>query len=150
MATTQIIQLLSPEASGGTAGSMNRTQTETFIANGSITKGHFVAFDTGKTGSDRVLYVIQSAGVATVGNSLTIGVALATAAAGEKIDVCVSGYCAYAYVDGSTVAGTPLCGPIGTAGQAGLAAAATTSPVIAVGLDADTANFAPVFVTKVF
>lgn len=121
-----------------------------FIAGGSITAGDVVAFDSSQSGANRVQVVVQAAGVATVGNSLAIGFAKNSASAGERVGVVVSGYYDAANVDGSTVAGSALCGPIGTNGQAALAVAASTAPVLAVALAADTSNVAPVFVKPQF
>ena len=151
MATSTLVQLLANEAEGGTAATSHRTQSETFIANGAITLGDWVAFDTSKTGSDRALYVIRAAGVATVGSQACIGVALATAGIGDQIRVCTAGYVDSANVAATTVAGSALIGPIGTAGRAEIENPGTTSGgVIAVALAADTANIAPVIVFKRF
>lgn len=149
MATSTIIQFLGNEAAGGTAATMNRRQIETFIAGGNITAKDFVMFDTAATGSDRVLTVKQASTVATVGQALTVGVALTGATTGNTVDVVIAGYCE-ANVDAATVAGSALIGPITTAGRADIAAAATTAPVIAVALAADTSNVAPVCVFRLF
>jgi hypothetical protein len=125
------------------------TQTLQMIAGGSITAGDVVAFDTTLTGEDRVQTVVQAAGVATVGNARAIGFAQTSAVAGEAFPVVVGGYFANANVDGGTAIGTALVGPIGTAGQAGLASAAnTTAPVLCVALEADTTNVAAVYVFR--
>ena len=151
MATSTLVQLLANEAEGGSASTSHRTQSETFIANGTITLGDWVAFDTSKTGSDRALYVIQAAGVATVGSAACIGVALASAVAGGQIRVCVSGYAEKANVAGAVVAGSPLVGPIGTGGQAAIEVPGTTSGgLIGVALAVDVANIGPVIVYKRF
>ena len=158
MATTQIIQYLETSQVTGLgvsapvgASTMDRSQVETFLAGGVISAGDWVAFDTTKTGANRVLYVVQAATVATVGNPLVVGVALeAAAAAGAKVNVVVSGYVASASVDAATVAGSPLCGPINTAGRADINVAATTSGLCGVALEADTANYAAVWVCKKF
>jgi hypothetical protein len=112
------------------------TQTLQMIAGGSITAGDVVAFDTSQSGEDRVQVVVQAAGVATVGNARAIGFAQTSAVAGEAFPVVVGGYFANANVDG------------GTAGQAALAAAASTAPVLAVALEADTTNVAAVYVLR--
>jgi hypothetical protein len=147
-----------------------RSETETFLlgivgAGGSSSKsiavGDWVAVDTSFTGSDRVLYVIEAAGVATVGNPAVIGVALEAVEVDEpatvgvvasvKVRVCTSGYCASASVAGAAVAGSALVGPIGTAGQAAIEVPGTTSgKLCGVALAADTANYAPVLVLKNF
>jgi len=151
MATSTLIQALITEADGSSGSTSNRTQSETFLANGTITLGDWVAFDTSKTGSDRALYVIRAAGVATVGSAACIGVALESAVAGGQIRVCVGGYCASANVAGAVVAGSPLVGPIGTAGQAAIEAPGTTSGgLIGVALAVDVSNIGPVIVYKRF
>ena len=61
---------------------------------------------------------------------LAVGFALNSAAAGEKVDVCVAGIC-QANVDGATAQGDFLC--IGsTAGQAGVFAESIAAPIIAI------------------
>ncbi|MCJ7756358.1 MAG: hypothetical protein MUP13_17495 [Thermoanaerobaculales bacterium] len=148
MATSTIIQFLNP---GEAADTSNRQQRETFIAAGAITKGHLVALDTSKTGADKALYVVQAAGVATVGNPNVVGVALSTVIAGDNVDVAVSGYVDSAHVPAAAVAGSPLVGPTITAGQATIEIPGTTSGgVLGVALAADVANFAPIMLFKRF
>ena len=97
------------------------------------------------------MYVLEAAAVATVGNSAAFGVALAAAAAAAQVEVCIGGYCAAANVAGAAVAGSPLIGPIGTAGEAALEAPGTTTgTVCGIALEADTANVAAVFVIRKF
>ena len=124
------------------------TQTLQMIAGGSITAGDVVAFDTSQSGEDRVQVVVQAAGVATVGNARAIGFAQTSAVAGEAFPVVVGGYFANANVDGATVAGSPLCGPVTANGRAEVCAAAMTAPVLAVALEADTTNVAAVYVLR--
>jgi hypothetical protein len=163
MATSTLVQYLETSAVSGLGvttalgpSTMDRSQTETFLSGAAITKGDWVAFDTTQSGANRVLYVKQAATVATAGNALVVGVALnTTTAVGEKVQVCVSGYCPYANVDAAVVAGSPLCGPITTAGRADVNVAAALSGLVGVALDADgvsplAANYAPVFVAKRF
>lgn len=123
-------------------------ETMTFLASGSITAGEVVAFDTGKTGTDRVSYVAQAAAVATVGNALAFGYAKTSATDGQQVSVVVGGYYASANVDGATAAGSPLCGPVTAAGRAEVCGAAMTAPVFAVALAADVSNVAPVYVFR--
>jgi len=147
MATSTLIQRLE----AGETGVSNRSQTETFLAGGAISAGDWVALDTSKTGADKALYVVEAAGVATVGQANVIGVALADAAADEKVLVCIAGYCAKASVAGAAVAGSALVGPIGTAGQAAIEVPGTTSgKLCGVALAADVANYAEVLVIKTF
>lgn len=140
---SESIQHINPGESGVTARSTYRT----FLAGGAIVKGDFVGFDTSKTNADRCLYVVQAAGVATVGNKNVVGVAVeAAAAAGARVKVCIAGYVEGANVDGATAAGSPLIGPIGTAGRAALEVPGTTTGrVIGVALEADTSNAADIF-----
>jgi hypothetical protein len=152
MATSTLVQFLETEANGANAGDSNRTQSETFLSGAAISQGDWVTLDTSKTGSDRCLYVIEAAGVVTVGNPGVIGVALeAATAADQKIKVCVGGFCKVAKVASATVAGSALIGPIGTAGEAAIEAPGTTTgAVCGIGLEADTANIASVMVVKRF
>lgn len=151
MATSTILQTLNPAAEGGLASASNRRQVETFLAGGSVRPGDWVVFDTTKTGADRVLYVVEAAGVATHGNGACVGVAIGTADAGESVDVVVAGYAGAANVGGTTAINNLLVGPIGTAGQAEPFNPGTTeSPPVGFALEADTANKAAVWVFKRF
>ena len=109
-----------------------------------ITKGDWVAFNADTTeglgGS-----VSQAAGVTTVGNGGCVGVATETITAAGPITIQTAGYCDFANVDGNCDINIRLCGPIGTAGQAGLAAGATLDAV-AVGLAADATNVGSVMI----
>ncbi len=115
MATSTLIQFLGP---GEGAETSNRSQTETFLAGGTIAKGDIVAFDLSKTNVDRVLYVIEATAAA---KALIVGVAKEAATAGNKVDVVVSGYAADADVATGVTAGQQLCGSA-TAGRLGPAA----------------------------
>ena len=161
MATSTLVQYLQPGELGDTS---NRAQVETFLttltnpgpgtATITLAAGDWVAFDTTKTGANRVLYVVQAANVA-LGNPLTIGVVKkavsATLLAGEsrdlQVEVIVAGY-AEANVDGAVVAGSPLVVDT-TAGRAHVAVTGDLS-VCGVALAADVANVAPVWVYKQF
>lgn len=148
MATSTLVQYLQP---GEGADASSRRQVETFIAGGTIAAGDWVAFDTSKTGADRCLYVVEAAGVATVGNSAAFGVALSAAGANQAIEVVVSGYAPSANVAAATVAGSPLIGPIGTAGEAAIEVPGTTTgKLCGIALEADATNKAAVFVIKSF
>ncbi len=148
MATSTLVQFLDD---GEEAETGNRQQVETFFANGTIAAGDWVAFDTTKTGADRCLYVIEAPGVVTIGNSAAFGVAKAAASAGDQVRVVVAGYAEGASVAAATVAGSPLIGPIGTAGEAAIEAPGTTTgKLCGIALEADTANKADVFVIKSF
>ena len=112
MATNTLLQRLDTAAltTGSSVGASHRRQVEDFISGAAIAAGDVVMLDTGKTGSDRVLYIKQASAVPT-GNPLAIGVALnAAAGAEERVRVVVAGYvegvnCSAA---GATAAGKPL------------------------------------------
>ena len=150
MATSTLIQLLEAGQGGDTS---NRRQIETFLSGGALTKGDWVELDASKTGADRALYVKECSVVGTKGNAAAFGVTLdAAAGADEQVRIVVSGYVAEAAVDGATVAGSALVGPIGTAGRAEIEVPGTTTgSVCGIALGPDSpANIAPVFVIKKF
>lgn len=148
MPTSNLVQLLEAGESGDTS---SRRQVETFLAGGTIAAGDWVSFDTSQSGADKALFVIEAAGVATVGNPNVAGVALEAATAGQQVRVVVAGYVGVASVSGSVVAGSPLIGPIGTAGRAEIEVPGTTTGgLVGIALAADVANFAPVMVYKRF
>jgi hypothetical protein len=137
---SRIIQKLD---TGVGASVSSRSVVETFIAGATIVSGDWVMFDTSKTGTDRVLYVIQCTNVA-LGNGLVVGVALEAGVSGSPIKVCVGGYCAAANVDGAVVAGDPLVVDT-TAGRAHVGVTGDIT-FCGVALEADTANVAAVWV----
>lgn len=119
MAGTQLL-----DTSAGVT-SQSRADYMSFLSGGAITAGDWVALDLTKTGSDRALYVITAAAV-TDGNSRVIGVCPAGAtAAGQRVNVCIAGYCEGARVTTGVAAGVPLTVDT-TAGRADLAVAADT------------------------
>jgi hypothetical protein len=78
MATSTLIQYLAQNQTSGLgvsvpvgAGASNRSQEETFIAGGTISKGDFVSLDTSKTGADKALFVVT---VDTSGGAVALGV----------------------------------------------------------------------------
>ncbi len=100
MATSTLIQFLGP---GESQNTVNRSLKETFLAGGTIAAGDLIALDTSKTDDgDKLLYVV-AADSGTAAKSIAIGVALAGAAAGEKVDVLLRGI-ASVKVDGSGTA----------------------------------------------
>jgi len=165
MATSTLIQRLDTNAlvpsstiPGGydlvtTPDVSNRRQIETFILGGTCPVGDWVAFDTSKTGAERVLTVVQAAAIST-GNPLVCGVLLSSAeldgslVTGSRVNVVIGGYVEGANVDGSVVAGSPLTVDA-FAGSANIAVAADVA-VCGVALEADTANKAAVWVYKQF
>ena len=116
----------------------------TLYAPAIVTKGDWVCFhandDYGLGNACQ-----QAAAVTTVGNGGVIGVATETVAAGSFVQIQTAGHNAYANVDGSCDINIRLCGPIGTAGRAGLVAAATFG-ACCVGLETDTSNVAAVMI----
>ena len=146
MATSSLIQFLEAGQAGDTS---NRATLETYLAGGAIALGDWVAFDTSQSAADRALYVIEAAAVAVKGNSAAFGVAKATVVAGDWVEVYIGGYCPVALVSAATVAGSPLVGPIGTAGRAEIEVPGTTTgQLCATALEADVANLAAVFIHR--
>ena len=131
------------------APASNRSTSETFIANGTIALGDWVAFDTSKTGTDRELFVIK-AGAVALGNSLVCGVALAAATAGQNVEVCVGGYCATAKCEASVSAANISLIIVAVAGSAEANVAANTTIPCGVSLAAVGAGVAPVWVYGIF
>jgi len=90
MATATTLQYLEETDSAGNAystGTSNRRQIETFIAGGAIGAGDVVVFNVADGGgSEVVLEVIEG-----IADGPAIGVALAAAATGDRVDVCISG-----------------------------------------------------------
>jgi len=135
-------------------GVSHRLQTEVFLASATVAKGDAVAFDLNKTADgDKTLYVIKAdTDVAT--STCVVGIVLSSAetdgslTAESKILVLISGV-ASASVDGATVAGSNLT--VGaTAGQLAVASAAATYPIVAIAVEADTANVAKVLFINQF
>lgn len=161
MASSTLLQKLDPATDplvsgtvGSTASTIDRAQSEWFLASSAIALGDWVAFDTTKTGPDRVLYVAPAASVAVTGNALVIGVAKsAQSTVGGKIEVVVAGYSPVSKaVAGVAAAGVPLV-VLGTAATAEThtgGAGTLTAPVCGVSLAASAAGFAPVWVIKQF
>lgn len=157
MASSTLLQKLDPATdplvtgtTGSTASTIDRAQSEWFLASSAIALGDWVAFDTTKTGPDRVLYVAPSANVA-LGNSLVVGVAKsAQSTVGGKIEVVVAGYAATAkVVAGVAAAGVPLA-VVASAPSAEANVAANIAQPVGVSLAASAAGFAPVWVIKSF
>jgi hypothetical protein len=158
MATSTLIQYL--EQSGVTglgvsapvgADASNRSQTETFLAGGTIAAGDFVSLDTSKTGANKALFVVTvdtSAGAVALGVP-TVGVALRDAALGEKVDVCVAGFCAVANVVNGVAAGAAVALDTTTSGRATTADAANVN-IAAICLTLAAGNKVEVMVLKSF
>lgn len=147
MATSTLIQRLE----AGETGVSNRSQTETFLASSAITAGDFVSLDVSKTGADKALYVgvVDTSGGAIALGVPTVGVALQSVAIGEKVEVCVAGYCAKANVATGTAASVALALDTTTSGRA-VAADAANVNIAAVCLTLAASNSAEVMVLKRF
>lgn len=171
MATSTLIQQLGVAADGFGSSTSNRRQVETFLTtltngaapavppvfvNISLAAGEWVALDSGKTGSDRVLYVEQAAAVGS-GNTLVVGVVAKTVTAslagGQSIDVpvevVVAGYAENARVTTATATDIALVVDT-TAGRADPIVAADLAPACGVTLEVAAANVADVWVFKRF
>jgi hypothetical protein len=139
MATSTLLQKLDPVADGFGSSTSNRRQVETFIAGGTIAAGDAVAFDLSKTGSDKVLTVIEATAAA---KALIVGIALNAAASGELVNVVVSGYVDSADVATGVTAGAQLSGSA-TAGRLGLASGSSvflSAPITGTGAAQNTAH----------
>lgn len=151
MATSRNIQYIGSDGSGVLSDGdlSSRRQVETFLAGAAITAGEWVILDLSKSADLQCVYVVKAP--ASSVSAAVMGVALADAASGARVDVVVRGYAASATVNTSTAAGNALfCG--GTA--AGTAepysqATATVAPC-GIALDDDTAGVAPVYVCGQF
>jgi hypothetical protein len=157
MASSTLLQKLDPAVDplvtgtvGSTASTINRAQSEIFLANAAITAGQWVSFDTSKTGSDRTLFVIPAA-ITALGNALTVGVAkTAQATVGGKVEVIISGYADKANVNATVAAaGVPLA-VVAVAGETAGNVAANIAQPCGVSLGASAAGSAPVWVIKSF
>jgi len=147
MATSTLIQRLE----AGETGVSNRSQTETFLAGGTIAKGDFVFLDVSKSGADKALYVVvtDTSGGAVALGVPSVGVALEAATSGDKVRVCVGGYCKQANVATGVAAGVALALDTTTSGRA-VAADAANANIAAVSLTLAASNIAEVMVIKTF
>jgi hypothetical protein len=129
--------------------SSNRRQVERFIASSAIAANDLVALDFSKTADgDKALYIIKADD--SLISQVAIGFALnAATAAGDEVNVTIAGIHESANVVGTTAAGDRLI-ISSVAGQVKVILATDTSPIVAVAVEADTANVATVFVLKQF
>lgn len=152
MATNTLLQYLQSTDGDGVAlgiTSSNRRQVERFIASSAIAANDLVALDFSKTADgDKALYIIKADD--SLISQVAIGFALnAATAAGDEVNVTIAGIHESANVHSSVAAGDRLIiSPV--AGQAEVISASDTSPIVAVAVEADTANVATVFVLKQF
>jgi len=158
MATSTLIQYLETAQVTGLgvsapvgASTSDRSQTETFLAGGTIAAGDFVSLDTSQTGANKALYVVvvDTSGGAVALGVPTVGVALKAADAGDKVEVCIAGYCKSANVATGTAAGVALALDTTTSGRA-VAADAANCNLAAVSLTVAASNKAEVMVLKHF
>jgi hypothetical protein len=134
MATQNWLQKLDGETSFG-ASAGNRRKMEEFIANDTIAVGDIVAFDTSKTGADRVLYITKAALVAN-GNGLAVGVSMDVATAGQRCRVVVGGYAESVTAHGAMASGNLLTASGTSAGTVDGRVAADIAPAFGITLEA--------------
>lgn len=144
MATSTLIQYLETERFGSLPGdpaeavpvsAMDRRQTETFLASAAIAAGDVVSLDNTKSADgDKAIFVLPADGNALPTPFICpVGVALAAAAEGEKVEVCVRGVCE------ASVSAGPALGAVLTFGNTSgvlQAVAAATEPQVAIALEA--------------
>ena len=150
MATNTLLQYLQSDDGDGVAlgiTSSNRRQVERFIASHAIAANDLVALDFSKTADgDKVLYIRKA--LNTEISQVPIGFALnAATAEGDEVNVTIAGIHESANVVNTVAAGDRLC-ISGVAGQAMTIVATDTVPIVAVAVEADTANIATVVVLK--
>jgi hypothetical protein len=145
MATNTLIQSLN---AGDTLPS-NRRQVETFRAGAAITAGDAVAFDLSQTEvGDKFLFVKQLDSADTKANSF-VGIALTSAAAaGEKVEVVISGPAEASVATG--VAQGDALEASAVKGRLALYANTSVSAIAGVAAAAESSNKALVIVKKQF
>jgi len=153
MATSTLLQYLQATDGDGVALGVtpsNRRQVERFIASAGIVAGDIVCLDITKTADgDKSLYVTK-ANTSSGDTTLTIGVALETAAAaGDELNVVIRGLCKDANVASGGGIGDRIVGS-GTAGRATQYSAASSQAVLGYQLETAAANVADVWIIKQF
>lgn len=140
MATSTLIQYLETERYGSLPGSgaeatgtetLNRRQTETFIAASAVVAGDVVSLDASQAADGDKAIKVRKGDTGSTDAVCAVGVALASAGAGEKVEVCVRGVCeanTAAHAKGDVLTLTATAGRLGTI-------AAATAPQVAVSLD---------------
>ena len=165
MATATTLQSLNTDADFGgvsAAASSNRRVVETFIAGETLVVGDCVSLNLAASADSDKGLVIVKGDTGTATDTCVVGVVLRSAESngaltvGSKIEVVVRGL-VLANVDGATAAGTRLivgstAGRLAVAADINEAGAATVSqlPIVAIAAEADTANFAKVYVLANF
>jgi hypothetical protein len=163
MATSTLLQKLDVAADGFGSSTSNRRQVETFIAGETLVVGDCVSLNLGASADGDKGLVVVKGDTGTATDTCVIGVVLRSVApggaltAGSQVEVVVRGL-VLANVDGATVAGSRLI--VGsTAGRLSVAADILASPgtllveqrpIVAIAAEADTANFAKVYVLANF
>jgi len=138
MATSTLIQYLETEQRDGLGNpvavdtpTMNRRQVETFIAAAAIAAGEVVSLDAAQTADGDKAIFVQPSDASDTALSCPVGVALAAAGAGEKVEVCVRGVCEanlLACTQGDVLTHTATAGSLDTI-------AAATDPQVAIALE---------------
>ena len=103
MATNTLINKMDD----ATVGTMSKSSYEWFFASVAVTVGQVCSLNLALADGNRALYVVP-ADAASADKSTPVGVAMSAAAAGEKIKLCVAGYCESALVNTSTSKGDLL------------------------------------------
>ena len=166
MATQNLLQRLdqASETTGSSVDASNRRIEEVFIASEAITAGDFVCLDLSKSAdSDKILFVKKLNTTAIT--SLGVGVAIATAAAGENVRVCIRGMISANVATGvaqgdrlvsSSTAGRAEVAPSYRSDQkegsggAGAGAVTQQRSIIAFAVAAESGNAATVYVYSQF
>ena len=134
---------------GEGASTMDRSTRQFFLAGAAIVAGDWVMLDASQTLGDQALYVLQ-ADVVAHGNQLVVGVALnAAAAAGDRVEVCIGGYCKVANVT-TAIASAIAIVIDATAGRGDVAAATDLASPCGTVLTVAAGNVAEVWVHRKF
>lgn len=147
MAKNTILQSLNDSDNVADLNSSNRRQVQTFIAGAAISANDAVALDLSESDdSDKALKVILLDTDAST-SQIFVGIALeAAAAAGDNVQVCISGLCE-GNVNGSAVANSMLVAGA-TGGRLAIAHATNNAQLCAICTEADSTNVATVFVLR--
>ena len=143
MATNTLVQYL--EAGTGTSA-MNRNQTETFLAAGAIAAGKLVSLDlrAATADGDKCIAVVP-ADLSSADTLGVVGVAVSSAAKGEKVEVVLKGI-VFVAADAGIAAGDALSvsatGAGATAGFVAKRAAGDLYTCVGVALEATGATVA--------
>ena len=161
MATQNLLQRLDPaaETTGSSVNASDRRIEEVFVASEAITAGDLVCLDLSQSDdSDKALFVKKL--TATAVSNLCVGVAIAAAAEGENVRVCIRGMIS-ANVTTGVAQGDRLTAS-STSGRAekyadvsideGGSATKTVvfKPIVAFAVGAESGNFATVYVYPQF